>query len=900
MSRLSRFAGIVALLVAIGLPSLRADPPSRPSGLTVAALIDRLADVKEGGIGYSGSVTGSVFLPLDHAGRLHVMLLFQSPPVASEAMRELVKRGAAAVPELLAHLDDRRPTKLDAVWGLSALLFSSGCDTNRRITVPAKLDVEDEKVDSDMPLTPRWRSEVYTPKVGDLCFVALGQIVNRQFDAVRYVPSGITVVTAPTRSPALRAEVRRQWGGLTAAKHRAALLADCQTPDTPERWIGACKRLAYYYPDAVEAVALKLLKQPEYDGGEVQEFIQKTLYETADAKERKKRLDDFVATSGLAARDGVQLELFTDLESAEAEEWRKKTAPEKSPAARPRRMLAELYGWPKDVKSGDRPTLDVRRASEKAELLEEGLIFDESPKIDRAFAEYLSGKPDDTVARACLERLVGRGFDADVERTCRRLMKVSHESWRPTYERILDRLGWTPLHVAVDRGDPDMVRKHLARGARPDPADRRGRTPLHLASTAGNAELVRTLLEAKAAVDPKDSDGRTPAQLASDEDHAEVVRLLGSHGCAVTDVFLAASLDNVERLAVLLGAERGAVNRRNKHGATPLFLAAREGSAKVAAALLAAGADANAADEEGWAPLHVAITCGREEVVRVLLRGKADVSRRVGDSGPEPLHLAAAEGRAKVVETLLAHKADPESETATNERPLHLAVTAGSVPAAKALLEHGARVDAADKEGETPLHYASKQGNVELARLLLDHGAKVGAAARDRREQPLYFAAVAGSREVIELLLARKADLNATTERGETALHAAAKVGRVEAARLLLDRGARVDAVTQSRETPLHLAAAYAPPAVAELLLDRKADPNARDLSGETPLHHAVDSTNLKVVSLLLKRGADRGVKNKDGKTPLDLAEDKYKASLGKKELIAILKAPANREPKSR
>lgn len=928
MSSLSRLAGVAAACVFLGLSALQAGPPADAAGPTLAELIDKLADVKDADVGYSESASGSVFLPLDRDSELDVLNFSPKPLVSSPAMREIVKRGAAAVPDLLNHLDDRRPTKLEAVRGQSGLEFSNRCDTNPRVTVPALPDAaDDEAVDADMPLTPSGKDETYTLTVGDLCFVALGQIVNRNFDAVRYVPPGVALVTSPTRSPALRAEVRRQWGGLTPASHRAALAADCQTPDAEDRLIGACKRLAYYHPDALEPLALQLLKQPEYDEGEVRRFIQK-LYQSTDRKEwrhklasyrslggpgpdvndlaplldakgRRGLLDAFVARHGPAVREGIHLELFEDLAKRESEDG-PGVSPEKSLAARPRRVLADLYGWPDDVTSRDRPQIAFRRTSEKARYVSRGLVFDDSPRVDRAFAAYLAGKPNADMAIACIERLVGRGYDADIERSCRLLIKDADDRRLADCRRILDRLGWTPLHVAVDRRDPDLLRAHLARGVEPDDADRLGQTPLHLAAAAGDAGLVRILLEAKAAVDPKDSDGHTPAQLASDEDHADVVRLLGSRGCAATDIFLAASLGNTERLAALLRADGRAWTLRNSRGATPLFLAAREGSAKAVELLLAAGADPNAEDETRWTPLHAATAFGREEAVAVLLRGKANVRQRIGDRGPEPLHLAAEGGRAKIAELLLAHKADPEAATATKQLPLHLAVAAGSVATARVLLEHGAPVDATDKEGETPLHYACKQGNAELARLLLDHGAGVSVAAGEVQRPAIHFAAESGSREVIELLLARKAELNATTVLGETALHVAAAAGRVDAARLLLDRGAPVDAVTKVRKTPLHHAVMFAPSAMAELLLDHKADPNARDPRGETPLHDAVESTNLKVVRLLLERGADRGAKNNEGKTPLDLAADPKKERLGQKELIAILNAPAERERKPR
>ncbi len=57
----------------------------------------------------------------------------------------------------------------------------------------------------------------HTVTVGDLCWVALGQIVNRRFDAVRYQPTAIIIVSSPTLSPTLCKQVRADWANLTEA-----------------------------------------------------------------------------------------------------------------------------------------------------------------------------------------------------------------------------------------------------------------------------------------------------------------------------------------------------------------------------------------------------------------------------------------------------------------------------------------------------------------------------------------------------------------------------------------------------------------------------------------------------------------------------------------------------------
>jgi hypothetical protein len=192
-------------------------------------------------MGYSSSVSAEAFLPLDAEGQIHTMMLFQQPLVTSEAMRELVKLGVKAVPHLIEHLGDQRETKIAPVFANFGI--GAGCDFNRRVQKEPRISVRPSESEG------AYHPQRYTIKVGDLCFVALGQIVNRDNAVVRYIPSGIVSVRSPTRFRRLRAVVKADCSELTPEKHEASLLADFHKPDNGHRLVGAAKRLAYYYPE---------------------------------------------------------------------------------------------------------------------------------------------------------------------------------------------------------------------------------------------------------------------------------------------------------------------------------------------------------------------------------------------------------------------------------------------------------------------------------------------------------------------------------------------------------------------------------------------------------------------------------------------------------------------------
>jgi hypothetical protein len=59
----------------------------------------------------------------------------------------------------------------------------------------------------------------YTVKVGDVCYVLIGQIVNRQLVAVRYQPTAGLIVNSPIEVPPLAEKVKNDWGALHSLPH---------------------------------------------------------------------------------------------------------------------------------------------------------------------------------------------------------------------------------------------------------------------------------------------------------------------------------------------------------------------------------------------------------------------------------------------------------------------------------------------------------------------------------------------------------------------------------------------------------------------------------------------------------------------------------------------------------
>jgi ankyrin repeat protein len=151
---------------------------------------------------------------------------------------------------------------------------------------------------------------------------------------------------------------------------------------------------------------------------------------------------------------------------------------------------------------------------------------------------------------------------------------------------------------------------------------------------------------------------------------------VGSHPAqARPAIFNAVQRGDVARVKAILKRNPAAIRVRFGEGRfTPLHWAVRYGRVKVAALLIAKGADLSAktGEGEGWTPLHYAAAEGGPAVVRLLLAKGAKVNAR-GAEGQTPLHAAAGAGKVQVIFVLLAKGADRNARDRKGRTPRDLA-----------------------------------------------------------------------------------------------------------------------------------------------------------------------------------------------------------------------------------
>lgn len=179
------------------------------------------------------------------------------------------------------------------------------------------------------------------------------------------------------------------------------------------------------------------------------------------------------------------------------------------------------------------------------------------------------------------------------------------------------------------------------------------------------------------------------------------------------------------------------------------------------------------------------------------------------------------------------------------------------------------------KEHGTLLLYAIENNMIAIIQELLDHNADVEATGTLHGQPtiPILLAAKEGSIEIMQMLLANGALVNAQNDRGFSAWHVAAGEGHDELLRILVhEHEAELGVALFNGSLPIHSAASRGTPASIELLLDAGSDLEATSDDGRIPLHWAAESRRWNNVRTLLDRGAKTSVRAGESKlTALDL-----------------------------
>ena len=206
------------------------------------------------------------------------------------------------------------------------------------------------------------------------------------------------------------------------------------------------------------------------------------------------------------------------------------------------------------------------------------------------------------------------------------------------------------------------------------------------AAAQGDVAKVKEMLQADPSLaQSRDENGLSVILKAAYYGKRDVVEALLASGVRL-NLFEAAATGQTDRVRTLIEEDPAVVNAYSPDGFTPLSLAVFFGHPETVDALLAAGAEVNAASRETMklTPLASAMATAQNEIAR----------------------------------TLIAHGANVNAKGESDLTPLHTAAARGNIEAATLLLEHGADIGATTTDGKKPISYAEERNHPEMVEFL--------------------------------------------------------------------------------------------------------------------------------------------------------------------------------------
>lgn len=196
------------------------------------------------------------------------------------------------------------------------------------------------------------------------------------------------------------------------------------------------------------------------------------------------------------------------------------------------------------------------------------------------------------------------------------------------------------------------------------------------------------------------------------------------------NIYTASQKGEIEVLKKLI-AKGSDINKKNKKGQLPIFLAIQNDHVDIVRYLVEHRADLTLQDQYAGTPLHNAAFMGNIEIAKLLINAGADVNAVSSRDGSTPICNAVMEDKVEMVRFLLERGADLNVKIGYYEETLlHFSVSnvSNDIEITKILLNAGMNVSVLDKQGKTPLHAVALSiwtgPSIEkMAKFLIEKGA---------------------------------------------------------------------------------------------------------------------------------------------------------------------------------
>jgi ankyrin repeat protein len=429
------------------------------------------------------------------------------------------------------------------------------------------------------------------------------------------------------------------------------------------------------------------------------------------------------------------------------------------------------------------------------------------------------------------------------------------------------------LRKACYRGKEKQVRQLVCAGANPNAEGGKYAYALQAACMGGKDRIVEFLIESGADIHAKGGRFSNALQAAAFAGNHRIVRLLIAKGADInmqggeygTALRAAAENSQNNELSAKVLIDAGAdVNAEAGKEGDALTVAASNGSVSLVEMLLKHGADVRGHGGKHGSPLIAAASCDKPslELVRILLQHGADpnvqstTESRGGRRIVTALQSACYAWNYENVRHLLEHKADVNATGGDYWTALGVAAHYAELAICKLLIAYGADVNAQGGLWGTALQAAVTEEKPDpedaaVIQLLIQHGADVN--IRGGKYGSALQAAVhlrRGNRA--RLLVQAGASMDVDEEYTELLPKVLAS-GYERMVQRLIEKGSDANATGGRYGTALQAAAANDARRLIKLLGGR--------LFGSTPIHGVSEKSHLKVVQLLVENGAKVNVR---------------------------------------
>lgn len=363
----------------------------------------------------------------------------------------------------------------------------------------------------------------------------------------------------------------------------------------------------------------------------------------------------------------------------------------------------------------------------------------------------------------------------------------------------------TALHAAAIHGHMSVVKLLLHAGAYIEARNSELETPLFAVTEMGHVEVVAMLLEYRAAVNVLSLRSWAPLYVAAQRGHLSIVEMLLQNNADTTVeptpgtmVLLAAAWHgHKEIVELLMKHESQAKGGPGSRWQIDQSLCQQE-NLELLRFFLDTGDVMQTFNTEGDTLLHTVAEGALRAVIDLLLDRGAEINAK-NSFGETPLFSACRQNHIEIVQLLINHGADIEITNKYGETVLAIAADRGFADIVRLLIEKGAMT--------TDLNIIpfARTGDLDMVRFLLERGAHRQREGYNYKRIALHWAAEYRHFQLVELLAVDQTDLEYEDAFQKTPIYYAAVEGHGNVVDLLVAKGAVLSEDAQPNQNQINM-----------------------------------------------------------------------------------------------